>query len=831
MKMYLATLLAGFGVSLSAAIAHITMDEPDVLAPDNATWNTADRGLSQTSSYDLVARIPPECGDDCDSCTMALAGNGGRIEVRLAAVEFDGTDSTFTYHVCQDQTSQNLSHWVVGLSPTCCARLLEAMGGTSTTGTCRRDPTTGLYGLKFETGSGVPICDGVTCGEPGDVFTLTFSGNIGTDCVTIAGKIDGGDSTAYGCVLGPACDHECQVDADCDDGLFCNGYEACIGGFCYPDTSPDCNDGIDCTDDSCDEENDQCVNAPNHALCNDGNVCTDDSCNPASGCVYVNNTDPCDDGNACTTADTCSGGACVGGPPPDCDDQNVCTDDSCDPATGCVHVNNTDPCDDGNACTTDDMCSDGTCVGGPPLDCDDQNVCTDDSCDPASGCVYMNNADPCDDGDACTTADTCSGGVCVGGPPLDCDDQNVCTDDSCDPASGCVYVNNTDPCDDGDPCTINDICTDGQCVGMLDPENSDNDCAPDACDVCPGRPDCRFDPERSCPDAAFHVAVLQEPSDLSCGEGRPDCTDTDPPVPCEEVLGCGSSVFVEIWVTKFSPDLAPAPPYDPGIACAYVDLVSYVPVAAEIGFEYGAAFDAGSAFESGTFDGDGGIMDLGACSTASGGVGLWPEWVLLARIELRQGQGEGLGFELQESALFSTSVFGEGSADPVDYGERCDSNVFCRAHMYDVDQDCFVGPGDLACFAGCFGLCPDDPEYNTACCGGSCDCANYVKCSEDDCVGPEDFAFWVTCWLKYCDDPVCILVPGDICDGGPTSVEGLPPLPSDSLLRNLGLEPPSDDWKGYRRGILREWQRLEAESRAPKEYTSDREYLRKRRGR
>ncbi len=46
--------------------------------------------------------------------------------------------------------------------------------------------------------------------------------------------------------------------------------------------------------------------------------CTDDTCAPATGCVYTNNTASCDDGNACTTSDTCSGGTCVGGPPPTC---------------------------------------------------------------------------------------------------------------------------------------------------------------------------------------------------------------------------------------------------------------------------------------------------------------------------------------------------------------------------------------------------------------------------------------------------------------------------------------------------------------------------------
>jgi MYXO-CTERM domain-containing protein len=102
----------------------------------------------------------------------------------------------------------------------------------------------------------------------------------------------------------------------------------------------------------------------------------------------------CDDGNACTTGDACKAGACVGGPPPSCDDGNPCTDDSCDPALGCVHALNTATCDDGNACTTPDTCAFGVCVPGPLDDCDDHNGCTVDSCDPATGCVHMPLMEP-----------------------------------------------------------------------------------------------------------------------------------------------------------------------------------------------------------------------------------------------------------------------------------------------------------------------------------------------------------------------------------------------------------------------------------------------------
>src|SRR5437867_4326022 len=74
-------------------------------------------------------------------------------------------------------------------------------------------------------------------------------------------------------------------------------------------------------------------------------------------------------------------------------------------------------CDDG---TATDSCAGGTCGGGPPRNCNGANVCAADSCGPATGCVHTPNTAPCDDANACTTADTCAGGVCVGGPPPFC---------------------------------------------------------------------------------------------------------------------------------------------------------------------------------------------------------------------------------------------------------------------------------------------------------------------------------------------------------------------------------------------------------------------------
>jgi hypothetical protein len=53
-----------------------------------------------------------------------------------------------------------------------------------------------------------------------------------------------------------------------------------------------------------------------------------------------------------------------------CDDANVCTGDSCAPATGCVHSNNTAACNDGNACTVGDACLGGSCQPGVLRDAD-----------------------------------------------------------------------------------------------------------------------------------------------------------------------------------------------------------------------------------------------------------------------------------------------------------------------------------------------------------------------------------------------------------------------------------------------------------------------------
>lgn len=90
----------------------------------------------------------------------------------------------------------------------------------------------------------------------------------------------------------------CQRDADCDDGIFCNGEERCIAGVCQPGSLPD--DGIECTQLVCDEEAQEFRFEPLNGLCGDGLFCNGtEICDPEVGCV-AGRPVPVDDGDPCT---------------------------------------------------------------------------------------------------------------------------------------------------------------------------------------------------------------------------------------------------------------------------------------------------------------------------------------------------------------------------------------------------------------------------------------------------------------------------------------------------------------------------------------------------
>jgi uncharacterized repeat protein (TIGR01451 family) len=210
---------------------------------------------------------------------------------------------------------------------------------------------------------------------------------------------------------------------------------------------------------------------------------TPESVTFASWTTTITDDGTCEaDGNLCTT-DACDSGVCVQGGEVDPNDNNPCTDDSCDPDTGVHNDPNTASCDDGNACTSGDVCAEGACVSGGAVDPNDNNACTDDSCDPGTGVHNDPNTNPCDDGNACTSGDACGGGSCQPGAAVDPNDNNACTDDSCDPGTGVHNDPNTAPCDDGNVCSTGDTCGGGSCQPGSGTLNCDdgNPCTDDFC--------------------------------------------------------------------------------------------------------------------------------------------------------------------------------------------------------------------------------------------------------------------------------------------------------------------------------------------------------------
>src|SRR5262245_55616862 len=274
-------------------------------------------------------------------------------------------------------------------------------------------------------------------------------------------------------------------------------------------TSDDeCADSSLCTvNEHCD--NGACVSDPLN--CDDGNPCTQDSCDPATGCQHDDQPDgsSCSDGNPCNGEETCHGGNCGSDRPLDCDDDNPCTADSC-ASGGCRHTATLGccltaaDCGDSDACTANERCVGagggvgGSCVSDP-VNCDDGNPCTNDSCDPVVGCRNLPTVDgiSCGDGNVCNGVETCQSGTCTPGTPRTCDDSNPCTTDGCDPIAGCTVqpiagcCNADADCADTSACTVNERCVSHACVS--DPLTCDdgNPCTTDGCDAATG---CTFTP-------------------------------------------------------------------------------------------------------------------------------------------------------------------------------------------------------------------------------------------------------------------------------------------------------------------------------------------------
>ncbi|MGE0822032.1 MAG: hypothetical protein AB7G75_03595 [Candidatus Binatia bacterium] len=424
-------------------------------------------------------------------------------------------------------------------------------GGDALTGQCVNSP------LPLTTDT---LGDGDSCGDltlQGQQVTVNFNGPVEVACVDsngdgaldlpscvswkqpgdndecndISGAVPGTPSKCKCETLDiPEVPVGCQSDADCDDGAFCNGAEICLpDGTCSAGTAPSCDDGVSCTVDACDEDNDTCTNTPDDSQCTDGLYCNGtETCDPVNGCqagtapdcsdgvsctvdacdedndTCTNTPDDsqCNDGLYCNGTETCDPvNGCQAGTAPDCSDGVSCTVDACDEANDvCTHTPDDSQCNDSSACTTDSCDAVLGCVNNS-IDCDDGNACTADSCNPTSGCVNTDTSAQCNDGLYCNGTETCDPvNGCQAGTAPDCSDGVSCTVDACDEDNDtCTNTPDDSQCNDGLYCNGTETCDPvNGCQAGTAPDCSDGvSCTVDACDeandVCTHTPDCSAD--------------------------------------------------------------------------------------------------------------------------------------------------------------------------------------------------------------------------------------------------------------------------------------------------------------------------------------------------
>ena len=317
-----------------------------------------------------------------------------------------------------------------------------------------------------------------------------------------------------GCIHTPndlLCNNSNYTIDDCNIG-YCDLFNGCIF------ESIDCNDGIDCTIDSC-NENGECIHTPINSKCNDDIECTLDSCDSNLGCNNIPLNSLCNDNIDCTD-DICNIiNGCINNPNNLlCNDNIDCTNDICNEFSGCSNTPENIECNDNIECTIDICDNNNGCLNNPLNSlCNDNNECTNDLCSiDNNGCQNIDII--CNDNIDCTL-DSCdiNNGCIFSSDNSLCNDNNYCTIDICDyELKGCLYE--TISCDDGISCTIDSCINDIGCIHTpIDNEcNDNNSCTIDICNVYEG---CIFNQDLNCYNNSSSPSpppLLDDDDDIDC---------------------------------------------------------------------------------------------------------------------------------------------------------------------------------------------------------------------------------------------------------------------------------------------------------------------------
>jgi len=273
-----------------------------------------------------------------------------------------------------------------------------------------------------------------------------------------------------GCLIDSAClapgtPHPTDPCLACQPRVSPTRWSAAVGAAC--------DDGSACTlADRCDSSG-ICAGTPLDCSRLEG-PCVAAACDPGVGACVVTPLragTACDDGDGCTVAGRCDGAGRCEGVPRDCSALNTdCTEGFCGPSEDCE----TRPrsagtvCNDSSLCTESDICDGAGGCRGTPVDCSAMATdCLGSACDPTTGRCTSSPAPlgtRCDDSDLCTNSDQCDGAGGCFGSPLDCSSlDSACTLGVCLPSGSCVALPTGEGtrCDDGNPCTTLDSCDAG----------------------------------------------------------------------------------------------------------------------------------------------------------------------------------------------------------------------------------------------------------------------------------------------------------------------------------------------------------------------------------
>ena len=364
-----------------------------------------------------------------NNATTAIGIHHPSVDEKRISFEYDSTTTTsyLGTSVPGDGTHERLIDWDLGTTE----------GGSSGSPLFNQD-----HRVIGQLHGGYAACGNDSSDWYGK-FSVSWNGG-GTSSSRLQDWLDPGNTgSVFVDTLVPG---GCEINADCDDGLFCNGAETCDGGTCAAGADP-------CPGQDCDEANDICV----PLVCNSDGTCDagEDCNNCPADCISgdgaaVCGNDVCETGAGedCRSCAADCNGVTTGRP----SGRYCCGDD-----VGCLDGRCTG---DGNTCSTTGggvsyCCGDGTCEGEEDgfnceIDCGADPYCGDLVCNGSSG------EDPCTCPADCGAPPASEAGLCANGDDDDCDGPIDCADGDCAGDDACQCALAGEACDaDADCCSNN----------------------------------------------------------------------------------------------------------------------------------------------------------------------------------------------------------------------------------------------------------------------------------------------------------------------------------------------------------------------------------------